>query len=84
MNEDKVELYHGFYSEKQKNISKQIRFNNNKKYKNIYYKLYNSDDIVEVTVVFNIKTNKTKDDCEILFDDAKYVGLISLYVNKID
>lgn len=67
------DLFYGFYSKKQKKVL--LR---NKNYKtNLNYKLYNTNEIVEVTTVFQKKMFESQEDCDIMFDDVKYLGIVT-------
>ena len=48
-------MYHAFYSNKQKIISENTKIMSKREEKDLYYKLYNSDKIIEVTELCKVK-----------------------------
>jgi len=69
--------WHAFFSNKQLKII--MQGNNNSVYTNIY-KLKENGINVETTCVYPLSKYKTKEECNILFNDAKYLGVVNKWV----
>tara|TARA_B100001142_G_C14202785_1_gene604496 strand:+ start:516 stop:770 length:255 start_codon:yes stop_codon:yes gene_type:complete len=69
--------WHAFFSNKQL----EIIMNNDKNsvYTNIY-KLKENGINVETTCVYPVSKYKNKEECNILFNDAKYLGVVNKWV----
>jgi len=69
--------WHAFFSNKQLKII--MGCSKNSVYTNIY-KLKENCINVEVTCVYPLCKYKTKEECNILFNDAKYLGVVNKWV----
>jgi hypothetical protein len=69
--------YHAFYSKKQYDIVSQNA--NNRIYTN-FYKLKDTDEIVEVTSVFRTNIYPTAESCSLNFDDKVYLGIVDKWI----
>lgn len=73
--------YHAFYSLIQEKISKNYyNFNKKNKIHTNFYKIKDSINLVETTVIYNIRTNPTPESCNILFKDVKYLGIVDMWI----
>ena len=79
-------LYHAFYSKKQEQVVRSININerNSRTSKhpcaNIY-KLHNSNKQVIVTTLFEVEKYPNYLDCDIRYNDAKYLGIVDLWIS---
>ena len=69
--------WHAFFSNKQLKII--MDCDNNSVYTNIY-KLKENGINVETTCVYPVSKYKTKEECNILFNDAQYLGVVNKWV----
>ena len=79
-----VEFF-AYYSKIQENIIKQTCYHNKKKGVNNYtniYKLKNSDKLVEVTTILDVKNNDNpyRFEKESAFEDMKYLGIVDKWI----
>ena len=81
-----TQLYHAFYSEKQKNIRSNLKktsdFKNNPA-TNIY-KLHNSNQQVRVTEVYSVDEYPDYNNCDIRFNDSIYLGIVDMWISRGD
>lgn len=79
-----MDEYHAFYSKQQEDVKIRIESNNkaNTGIKTItnLYKLKDSDELVEITMVFSTSDYPNYKSCPINFKDTKYLGIVSEWV----
>ena len=79
-------LFHAFYSKKQEEVIRSVNRNEKKRSTsknpcaNIY-KLHNSNKQVIATSLFEVEKNQNYQDCDIRYNDAKYLGIVDLWVS---
>tara|TARA_Y100000741_G_scaffold77218_3_gene56339 strand:+ start:3960 stop:4220 length:261 start_codon:yes stop_codon:yes gene_type:complete len=79
-------LYHAFYSKKQEEVVRSINKNKNKQGTSKHpcaniYKLHNSNKQVIATTLFGVDEHPNYQDCDIRYNDAKYLGIIDLWIS---
>ena len=79
-------LYHAFYSKKQEEVIRSININKNKLCTSKHpcaniYKLHNSNKQVITTSLFEVEKYPNYRDCDIRYNDVKYLGIVDLWIS---